>query len=372
MHCMIILYNPYYQHNTIESHLEILKRDGIVAFGKIKSRLKDNMKPTSMIHQELEVFYSSITSTNPLQLFLTDYANLFVAKVTKITDFTDIKAPTYYKEKELEVEKWFIVEDMREIVLNDFATIRDHHLPNFTTPHNGNRTFALYGNNYKYPLIVNMKEYKNYFKDNIKHYKDIFKSKDYLAIKHNLQEYVFGLTFMESMHPDSIDNIISAEIEYQENKNDPLYDFTGIVIWYSKTIEQEISIFARALFSFLIKKDKKVGNIEYSVQQQTSNINDFLHGNAKTNPSLGTFKYIFSSRLANTIEHYFKPHIRYFVTKQICKYISEIQNVRNDSAHAKKIKKQEAQNIRDAMLGVSRSSVLSEIVKIRLEINTML
>lgn len=36
---IIILYNPYYQENVIEQHLEILKERGVVAFGKVKSAL---------------------------------------------------------------------------------------------------------------------------------------------------------------------------------------------------------------------------------------------------------------------------------------------------------------------------------------------
>jgi hypothetical protein len=35
---IIILYNPYYQENVIEQHLEILKDKGSVVFGKVKSK----------------------------------------------------------------------------------------------------------------------------------------------------------------------------------------------------------------------------------------------------------------------------------------------------------------------------------------------
>ena len=40
---LLILYNPYYQDTVIESHLEVLKQKGKVAFGKVRSKLKDTL-----------------------------------------------------------------------------------------------------------------------------------------------------------------------------------------------------------------------------------------------------------------------------------------------------------------------------------------
>jgi len=42
---ILILYNPYYEENVIEQHLEILKDKGSVAFGKVKSKLRDYETP---------------------------------------------------------------------------------------------------------------------------------------------------------------------------------------------------------------------------------------------------------------------------------------------------------------------------------------
>lgn len=56
----------------------------------------------------------SLEGDKYLQLFLTDYSNLFVAKVIAVTDedMSEI-APEYYKEKRLDIEKWFIISDIR-------------------------------------------------------------------------------------------------------------------------------------------------------------------------------------------------------------------------------------------------------------------
>ena len=118
MQNLLILFNPYYQTDVIEQHLKLLIQNEKVAFGKIKSKLNDK---SSVVSKKLEEIYSSITSKNYLQLFLTDYSNIYVAKVEKISseDMSDF-APSYYKEKDLEVEQWFLITDIRELVRNNF------------------------------------------------------------------------------------------------------------------------------------------------------------------------------------------------------------------------------------------------------------
>ncbi|MGJ0340724.1 hypothetical protein [Aliarcobacter cryaerophilus] len=55
-------------------------------------------------------------------------------------------------------------------------------------------------------------------------------------------------------------NIISAEIEFEDNKSDLTYDFTSVVIKYSKTMEKEIYLFMKELFKVLIKNSKDEAN----------------------------------------------------------------------------------------------------------------
>lgn len=102
MQNLIILYNPYYEKDVIEQHLKVLIENQKVAFGKVRSKLK-NIEHN--FQDDLENIYKSVDSENYLQLFLTDYSSIYVAKVVKITneDLYDL-APAYYKEKNLEVE----------------------------------------------------------------------------------------------------------------------------------------------------------------------------------------------------------------------------------------------------------------------------
>jgi hypothetical protein len=142
MQNLLVLYNPYYQKNVIKEHLEILIEKDKVAFGKLKSRLKNISHP---FENKLNQLVKSINEKNYLQLFLTDYSSIYVAKVIKITknNLSNL-APDYYKK--YEVEAWFLIDDIYEIIRNNFEAVRDKVLANFTTPNYGNHTFTLYGN----------------------------------------------------------------------------------------------------------------------------------------------------------------------------------------------------------------------------------
>lgn len=220
---ILMLYNPYYQKDVIEQHVDVLLNSPLkqVAFGKIRSKLRTAEHP----HEEkLESLYGAVSEKNYLQLFLTDYASMYVAKVVAVTDgdFHN-SAPTYYKDKSLEVETWFIISDIRRVVHDDFAQVRDRVLANFTTPNFGNHHYAVYGNAYIYPLMVEQDEPLDYFadvEDGFLYSTEMFKSEQRLEMKKYLVDFRFGATTFHTFHPNTQDALIAAELEFHENKDD--------------------------------------------------------------------------------------------------------------------------------------------------------
>ena len=364
MQNLLILFNPYYQTDVIEQHLKLLIQNEKVAFGKIKSKLNDK---NSVVSKKLEEIYSSITSKNYLQLFLTDYSNIYVAKVEKISseDMSDF-APLYYKEKNLEVEQWFLITDIRELVRNNFETVRDDVLSNFVIPEFDNHSYAIYGNKYIYPLIIDMKEKIDYFQKNDEdffYYPNMFKSEKYLKIKETLSKYSFGEVLVNQMHPNSIDSVISAEMEYEDNINNPIYDFSSVVVKYSKTMEQEIYMFAKFLVATLIKYDSEINNISYSVQSRDFTIKDIF----ENKPNLGTYKFLFKNDLIiKAIESNFEFDTKIFVLKKFPKIINKLQNIRNETVHGNAPDIKSVKLLRADILGIAKESILIEIVKNRL------
>ena len=294
---ILILYNPYYNKTVIEDHLAILKERGITAFGKIRSKLRDQEHPNE---EKLDDIFEEVSKDSPLQLFLTDYNSMYVAQVISVTkNIKFIPTPEYYKE--LDVEYWFVFDDLRLIAHKDFETIRDKVLANFKAVNYNNHTYAIYGNPYVYPMQVTMKEEIDYFEKedvNYKYYTDIFKSKEHIEMKRSLVDFNFGSSAFYSLTPNSQDNIISAELEYMQNRNNPLYDFSSVVVKYSKAVELELYRFMRELFKYLMAYDKSLESFPYAVQGRDYTLKDIL----EYKPNFGTYSYIIKSyEVKNTL-----------------------------------------------------------------------
>ncbi|WP_199491492.1 HP0729 family protein [Helicobacter pylori] len=347
MNHLLILYNPYYQ--LIQQHLSVLQEKSQVGFGKIRSKLNDQEKQDS-----LEEVYKATNEENFLQLFLIDYANLFVAKVIKVSkDIDEGLIPSYYKEKNLEVEDFFIISDLRELVREDFSLLRDQFLANFIAPNN--HTYAIYGNNYVYPLPVRLKEERSYFLGDEKHYLSVYKSKEYLIMQENFMRFVFGKRLFYLLHPDSINNIIHAELELLQSENDLLNDFTSIIVKYSKTLEHEIYLFAKKVLLKACAKDPNLYDLNYKVQGKSYTLKDFF--TKKPNPV--SIKYLLRY---GRVQPHLEESLNRFINSSFQKSIGIIQEIRNEAVHKKAPSLHEVEKLRNEILGIEGASLLKSIL----------
>jgi len=354
---LLTLYNPYYNANVIELHLELLKENGLVAFGKVRSPLRDYEHPNQ---DALNIIYNETTKEVPTQLFLTDYNSIYVANVVSVNEnIRLIKVPKYYEE--LEVEYWFVFDDLRLIAHKDFEIIRDKVLANFNATNFNNRTYAIYGNPYIYPMQVTMKEEINYFAKDDEHFKfytNIFKSKEQLQMKQNLIDFNFGKKRFYSLAPNSQDNIIGAEIEYMQNKDNLLYDFSSVIVKYSKAVELELYRFMKKVFAFLLDTDAELENFPYSIQGRDYKLKDVL----TNKPNFGTYSYIIKSYEIKTAmnAHVKNGNLRHFVFAVIPTFIRTMQNVRNESVHGEATPLKECDEIRTEVIGIGKSGMIGE------------
>ncbi len=427
---LLILYNPYYQSNVIEEHLAVMKAHGQVAFGKVRSKLKDkfgnlgvqnvnlslnlstNSKqnlnlsgensafasensnenlnlqsenlglnlgeninlssenlslnaPKNPQNSSLQALQSLLESSNSpfLQLFLTDYASLYVAKVIKIAENVDESIiPSYYKDKKLSVEGFFIIEDLRELVRDDFVSVRDKFLANFTTPDYDNHTYALYGNAYVYPLIIEQKQHLAYFESDERHFLQLFKSAEFLHQKQVLADYTFGERYLYAMNPDSFDNLIYAELEFHACKGDRLYDFSSVVLRYAKCFESECYLLVKRLISVLSQRDESVLSLTFTQMGKSFEVRSLLTNKAM----LGAYNHLIDSLLkAHIKEHLSDEFVN--VCRKLTKQIAFIQRVRNPAAHTECTSFEQANNLRARLVGVATQSVLV-MIKARTEL----
>lgn len=99
------------------------------------------------------------------------------------------------------------------------------------------------------------------------------------------------------MHPDSISNIIHAELELLQSENDLLNDFTSIIVKYSKTLEYEIYAFAKKVLLKACMKDPSLYDLAYNVQTNLLYLKIFL----PKNPILEVLNFYSDMKISNVI-----------------------------------------------------------------------
>ncbi|MDA3056194.1 MULTISPECIES: HP0729 family protein [unclassified Campylobacter] len=354
MQNILILYNPYFKANVIEEHLKILLSKGKVAFGKVRAKDRDMQ---NLDENALNEIYAGANADENgyFQLFLSDFSSLYVAKVIAVKDTLDDEiSPSYYAD--LEVEKWFILGDLRELVRNDFESVRDDFLSGFLVR---GRTYRIYGNDYVYPLVVEQKNSLDYFSSGECFYKNVYKSAEFLGVKENLARYCFGDIF-HILHIDSVENLVSAEIEYLANKDDKIYDFSAISMRYSKVMELEIYEFVKILFKRLCIFDKEILAVPYSVQGKDYTVRDMF----EIRPNLGTYKFLFNQiKIKNAIKRLNDRNLENFLFYTLLGEITALQSVRNASVHEKKASLREINLLRSRILGIGRDGAIPALLR---------
>ncbi|CAA6808860.1 MAG: ATP-binding protein [uncultured Sulfurovum sp.] len=368
MQNLLILYNPYYNQEMIEDHIRILNKsenpnNAKVAFGKIRSKMRDYDNSGQEV---LDTIFRSINSKNPMQLFLTDFSSMYVCYVEKVSiELNGVKAPEYYEN--LDVESWFIISDMREIIRNNFEYVREQVLVQFTTPTYKNHTYRLYGNRYDYPLVVEQKNPINYFENFLegeRNFAKVFKSNKYSLIQQDLMHYIFGKKLLYSMHPDSLESLVTAEVQYAEHKENATYDFSTVVILYSKVFENESYYFLKELFKQLMIYDCDLENIEYQVQGHKYTLYDYL----TQKPNIGTNKYLIGNpKIFTAYKEFYHDYRKYSKLLNLLRFelknaITNIQKIRNAAAHGGSTSKQDCEAVRSIILGVGEIGIISSIL----------
>ena len=360
MNNILILYNPYYNKTVIEDHLALLKENGVTAFGKVRSKLRDQEHPNE---EKLDTIFEETTKESPLQLFLTDYNSMYVARVISVNkDIKFLKTPEYYKD--LDVEYWFVFDDLRLIAHKDFETIRDNILANFKAVNYNDRTYAIYGNPYVYPMQVTMKKEIDYFAkddENFKYFTNIFKSDAQIQMKQQLIDFNFGSKTFYALAPNSQDNIIGAEIEFLQNQHNPLYDFSSVILKYSKAVELELYCFMRELFKYLMNHDPSLQNISYEVQGREYTLAD----TSWHRPNFGSYNYLIKSyKIKDAINTYIdSKSLKHFIFVEIPSFIRTMQGVRNESVHGEATPYDKCVTIRNEVIGIGQSGILVELLR---------
>ncbi|GAA7083318.1 hypothetical protein ID0203_03360 [Helicobacter pylori] len=174
-------------------------------------------------------------------------------------------------------------------------------------------------------------------------------------MQENFMRFVFGKRLFYLLHPDSINNIIHAELELLQSENDLLNDFTSIIVKYSKTLEYEIYLFAKKILLKACAKDPNLYDLTYKVQEQSYTIKEFF----TKKPNLGNIKYLLSRK---RVQRHLEENLNRFINYPFSKSLTLIQNIRNEAVHEKAPSLHEVEKLRNEILGIEGARLLKSIL----------
>ena len=118
--------------------------------------------------------------------------------------------------------------------------------------------------------------------------------------------------------------------------------------------------------SIVVNGSEAVENIEYTVTGINHKISDILIHK----PNLGTYKFLIKSNIVeNAIKDNFENNsIFFFIKKTLPYYINFLQDIRNEVVHGSIASKDEANTLRNKILGVAEDSILTDILKYKKKI----
>jgi hypothetical protein len=215
--------------------------------------------------------------------------------------------------------------------------------------------------------MIEQKEAINYFegfREGERHFTKVFKGSRYMQVRQDVVHYVFGKTLFYRMHPDSVESLISAELEYLEHKDDATYDFSTAVINYGKAFENESYYFLRKLFKKLLDYDPSLARVSYRVQGREYKLPDYL----EHKPNIASNKYLLGNpEVFNAYKNCFNDMRKYAPLLNLLKYelktsISAVQPIRNEASHGGSTLRDECEQVRAQLMGVGMHSVLNALL----------
>ena len=209
-----------------------------------------------------------------------------------------------------------------------------------------------------------MKKEINYFKksnDDFKYYLNIFKTEEELTIQKTLIDFSFGTKRFYNFMPNTQDNIIAAELEFMQNRDNPLYDFSSVVLKYSKAVEFELYRFIKVLINFIIEKDENIFHFKYQINRREFEITNIFY----EKPNYGTYLFLLKSY---EIKDVIKKHIYHgalinFIFNTIPFNIKTVQDVRNESIHGDPASYIKCKELREEVIGIGKNSIIAQLDK---------
>lgn len=265
---LVLLWNPSDRYTTgdaMDDHLAILLREAdrrsrgerpndeaYVWWGKVRSknrRESEGLVHDSYIREIKEELDGEGGLDREVHAYLTDYRSLYAGQVVEIV-YEDMReeepelVPAYYTSKELAVDCWLRLADIRRLVDNDLlGVIRS--LGNLEVIHYDNRPVSLFGGMRDLPLIVRRTDGERFFDNATRaQYAEsrLWAQADKergseMAMQAELRENVVGESAWNALHPMARSFLSQAESDFRRHRPDASHNFADVLLNLGKALE---------------------------------------------------------------------------------------------------------------------------------------
>jgi hypothetical protein len=373
---LVAVWNPSYTDDAMDAHLRVLLRwaeeargqradaeeEVYVWWGRVASR---NRQAPLRHAAEVLALQEQIDAGVPTHLYLTDYRSLYVAELGEVTAEDVLAedaghAPAYYAE--LRVDFWFRLWDVRRLVADDTLEVVEA-LKRLRNLGYHDRPVSLYGGMVDLPLLVTEDPPAGWFEDAelltggaLWAERDAELRSEVPRMMRELRDNLFGRRLWAALDPTTRTFLSVGETIFRSRRDDPGFDFSGVVVEYAKAVETE----ANALV---------FGGMRRAVRQARARDERVRVDGSAVDPAgtvrrqtLGAIaRMLVEDETARKWVRLAFPREREWALGQLPQVLDRLAEVRNPAAHSGVVGREQAEEVRAVVLGIGREGVVGRM-----------
>lgn len=381
----VLLWNPSDRYTTgdaMDDHLSILLREAdrrgrgerledeaYVWWGKVRSsnrRESEGLPHDDDIREIKDELDGEGGLDREVHVYLTDYRSLYVGHVVEITFdemFVDEPelVPAYYRSKNLAVDCWLRLADIRRLVDNDLLGVITA-LGSLEVIHYDNRPVSLFGGMHSLPLIVRRKDNERFFdaatraqytESRLWAQADRERGSE-IAMQSELRDNVVGERAWNALHPAARSFVSKAESDFRRHRGDMSHNFSDVVLNIAKALEVHCNdLLVRAL------SRAPVSARQINIDGRTK---DVVLGGPLT---LGQLAHALRNEKQLREAVLISIQAGETFVETIVAVLGEIAPIRNRAAHGEHVDRKTALRWRNQMLGIGGEGLIEELERAR-------
>lgn len=372
---LVSLWNPTYKVDALEAHTELLldyvrdAQDGVLSWDEAYvwwGRVRSQRRQQPIAHLPQVLALDAESREREMQLYLTDYRSLYVARVAAITDDDQADrdpdhTPAYYEELNLHCDCWFRLTDLRCLIQDDTIAVQDELRHLRVTTYN-DQPVSLYGGMVDLPLLVRRDDGASFF--DVREMEQLNDGRRWVqadaertglsGLVTDLQDNVLGERAWRTLIPTARSFVATAERLMRDHRRDTAFDYSTVVVELCKALEVQVNA--------LLGEVAPLAPPEVRYYNVAGTSVDLASGRGLTVGQL-------SGAIASTKERmdFFSSRLTEgrFMVEELPVFLDEVAEYRNPSAHSERRSRAQVLPLRNRIIGVGEEGILVRLSKVQ-------